>query len=75
GDWRNDGGGSAAAAVKGVGLSSRSGEHMKRRGDCIGEFHRILGRMPLMYSYGKVVKDVDEQGICEKAGRLLPCDQ
>ncbi|GAB2286396.1 hypothetical protein Dimus_020811 [Dionaea muscipula] len=60
-----------------VGLSSvRRGrrEHMTRRGDCIREFHRILGRMPLRYSYGTVVNSVGEQGLCQKAGKLMLCD-
>ncbi|BAT73466.1 hypothetical protein VIGAN_01095000 [Vigna angularis var. angularis] len=61
GDARNDG----EEEVR-VGLSSRKGEHRKRRGWCIGEFHRVLGRMPLRYSYGKVVDDVGEQGLCYK---------
>ncbi|KNA12088.1 hypothetical protein SOVF_129170 [Spinacia oleracea] len=61
-----------------VGLSSTKrghGDHRKRRGECIGEFHKVLGRMPLRYSYGKVVNSVNEQGLCEKRGKLVPCDQ
>ncbi|XP_057957524.1 glycosyltransferase family protein 64 C3 [Malania oleifera] len=58
-----------------VGLSSRRGEHRKRRGECIREFHRVLGRMPLRYSYGKVVNSVGEQGLCEKKGKLVYCDE
>ncbi|KAK7260746.1 hypothetical protein RIF29_27042 [Crotalaria pallida] len=61
--------------VSGVGLSSRKGEHRKRRGWCIREFHRVLGRMPLRYSYGKVVDSVGEQGLCKKGGKLVFCDQ
>uniref|UniRef100_A0A5B7BUK5 Glycosyl transferase 64 domain-containing protein n=1 Tax=Davidia involucrata TaxID=16924 RepID=A0A5B7BUK5_DAVIN len=61
--------------VRDVGLSSRKGDHRKRRGECIREFHRILGRMPLRYSYGKVVNSVGEQGLCEKGGKLVFCDQ
>ncbi|GAB2226395.1 hypothetical protein Droror1_Dr00022199 [Drosera rotundifolia] len=75
GDPRNEG--EAAVAVQGEGLSGvrrGRGEHRKRRGECITEFHRILGRMPLRYSYGKVVDGVGEQGLCEKAGKLVLCD-
>lgn len=71
GDARNDG---VSEGVKEVGLSSRRGEHRKRRGKCIGEFHRVLGRMPLKYSYGKMVDGVGEQGLCEKGGKLVLCD-
>ncbi|KAK7320758.1 hypothetical protein VNO77_30528 [Canavalia gladiata] len=70
GDARNDEDGDLS-----VGLSSRKGEHRKRRGWCIREFHRVLGRMPLRYSYGKVIDSVGEQGLCHKAGRLVFCDQ
>ncbi|KAL0312255.1 UNVERIFIED_CONTAM: Glycosyltransferase family protein 64 C3 [Sesamum radiatum] len=72
GDARNDG---VSEGVKEVGLSSRGREHRKRRGECIREFHRVLGRMPLKYSYGKMVDDVGEQGLCEKSGKLVLCDQ
>ncbi|KAL6556526.1 hypothetical protein OROGR_005814 [Orobanche gracilis] len=72
GDARNDG---VAEGLRAVGLSSRTGEHMKRRGECIREFHKVLGRMPLKYSYGKMVDDVGEQGLCEKGGKLVLCDQ
>ncbi|KAK7316600.1 hypothetical protein RJT34_00185 [Clitoria ternatea] len=58
-----------------VGLSSRKGEHRKRRGWCLREFHRVLGRMPLRYSYGKLVDSVGEQGLCHKGGKLVFCDQ
>lgn len=58
-----------------VGLSSRISEHRKRRGQCIREFHRVLGRMPLRYSYGKVVNSVGEQGLCRKGGKLVFCDE
>ncbi|CAK9146010.1 unnamed protein product [Ilex paraguariensis] len=61
--------------VRQVGLSSRKGDHRKTRGECIREFHRILGRMPLRYSYGKVVNSAGEQGLCDKGGRLVFCDQ
>lgn len=61
--------------VREVGLSSRKMDHRKRRGECIREFHRVLGRMPLRYSYGKVVNSVGEQGLCEKGGKLVLCDQ
>ncbi|XP_019169111.1 PREDICTED: glycosyltransferase family protein 64 C3 [Ipomoea nil] len=72
GDPRNEGG---VEEERGVGLSSRRGEHRKRRGDCITEFHRIAGRMPLRYSYGKVVDHVGEQGLCRKGDRLVFCDE
>lgn len=71
GDARNDG---VSAAVKEVGLSSRRREHRKRRGECITQFHRVLGKMPLRYSYGKMVDDVGEQGLCDKGGKLVLCD-
>lgn len=61
-----------------AGLSSVKrglGGHRKRRGECIRKFHRILGKMPLRYSYGKVVNSVGEQGLCEKGGKLVSCDQ
>lgn len=89
GDVRNDGGGGGngsssgvanhTAAVNGgdttagVGLSRREG-HWRTRGGCIGELHKIWGRMPLKYSYGKVSKGVGEQALCVRAGHLLPCD-
>ncbi|KAL9227184.1 hypothetical protein vseg_002908 [Gypsophila vaccaria] len=57
------------------GVKRGLGEHRKRRGDCIREFHKILGRMPLRYSYGKMVNSISEQGLCEKSGKLVPCDQ
>lgn len=78
GDARNEGQGlveEERKKVKEVGLSSRKGAHRKRRGECIREFHRILGRMPLRYSYGKVVNSVGEQGLCEKGGKLVRCDK
>lgn len=80
GDARNEGVGVVREEAEGegvteVGLSSRRRDHRKRRGECIREFHRILGRMPLMYSYGKVVNSVGEQGLCEKGGKLVFCDQ
>ncbi|KAJ7966019.1 glycosyltransferase family protein 64 C3 [Quillaja saponaria] len=61
--------------VSEVGLSSRRKEHRKRRGECIRKFHSLLGKMPLRYSYGKVVNSVGEQGLCEKGGKLVFCDQ
>ncbi|KAL3497349.1 hypothetical protein ACH5RR_040081 [Cinchona calisaya] len=73
GDARNEG--EVGKEEREVGLSSRRGDHRKRRGECIREFHRILGRMPLRYSYGKVVNSVGEQGLCEKGGKLVFCDQ
>ncbi|KAG8375326.1 hypothetical protein BUALT_Bualt10G0088600 [Buddleja alternifolia] len=72
GDARNDG---VSEGVREVGLSSRRGEHRKRRGECIREFHKVLGKMPLKYSYGKIVNDVGEQGLCQKGGKLVHCDQ
>lgn len=70
GDARNDGG-----EVKEVGLSSRRKEHRKRRGECIMEFHGLLGKMPLKYSYGIVVDHGGEQGLCYKNGKHQLCDQ
>ncbi|KAL4335734.1 hypothetical protein GQ457_07G043620 [Hibiscus cannabinus] len=72
GDPRNEDG--DAYGVRDVGLSSRRAEHRKRRGECITEFHRIWGRMPLRYSYGKLVSSVGEQGLCKKGPKLVPCD-
>ncbi|CAI8605784.1 unnamed protein product [Vicia faba] len=69
GDARNDEGKIS------LGLSGRKGEHRKNRGWCISEFHRALGRMPLRYSYGKVVDSIGEQGLCRKGGKLVFCDQ
>ncbi|XXG57955.1 hypothetical protein AAC387_Pa04g0392 [Persea americana] len=87
GDLRNDdddddddknsssgGGGGESEKVGSVGISKRVG-HMERRGGCIREFHRVLGRMPLRYSYGKVIEEVGEQGFCEKVGKLVLCDE
>ncbi|MED6156470.1 hypothetical protein PIB30_014689 [Stylosanthes scabra] len=71
GDARNDEGGEGYG---GGGLSGRKGEHRMRRGWCITEFHRVLGRMPLRYSYGKVVDSVGEQALCNKRGKLVYCD-
>ncbi|CAL9135505.1 unnamed protein product [Musa acuminata var. zebrina] len=68
-----DNGGSGVVGIERVGLSARGG-HRKKRGDCITEFHRMLGEMPLRYSYGKVVDGVGEQGLCRKGGRLVLCD-
>jgi len=73
GDARNEEE-SEEKGVSVVGLSSRKGEHRKRRGWCIREFHRVLGRMPLRYSYRKVV-DFGEQGLCFKGVKLVYCDQ
>ncbi|KAL1834738.1 hypothetical protein ACET3Z_004389 [Daucus carota] len=70
GDSRNEG----RSGVESAGLSSRKKDHRKRRGECITEFHRVLGRMPLKYAYGKVVRGVGEQGLCEKGGKLVLCD-
>ncbi|KAB2619232.1 exostosin-like 3 [Pyrus ussuriensis x Pyrus communis] len=82
GDARNDhedGDGDARGGLTGevaqVGLSSRKTKHRTRRGECISEFHRMLGRMPLRFSYGKVVNSVSEQGLCQKGGKLAFCDQ
>lgn len=72
GDARNDG---ISEGLRDVGLSSRGVEHRKRRGQCIREFHRVLGRMPLRYSYGKIVDGVGEQGLCNKGGKIVVCDQ
>ncbi|KAG5381348.1 hypothetical protein IGI04_029190 [Brassica rapa subsp. trilocularis] len=61
GDARNEEGEEQVEnGVREVGLSSRRVEHRKRRGRCIREFHRVLGKIPLMYSYGKVVNSVGE---------------
>ncbi|KAL7609890.1 hypothetical protein Lser_V15G10560 [Lactuca serriola] len=81
GDARNEGvrrrgrGLRAAGEEVAVGLSSRKKGHRRRRGDCIKEFHRVLGKMPLTYSYGKMVDSIGEQGLCEKGGKLVFCDQ
>ncbi|CAO2207275.1 unnamed protein product [Urochloa humidicola] len=83
GDPRNDanagggGGGEDGGAMRDVGLSATGGlGHWEKRGECITEFHRILGRMPLRYSYGKMVEaTVGEQGLCSKGGRLVRCDE
>ncbi|KAL4564220.1 hypothetical protein LXL04_028276 [Taraxacum kok-saghyz] len=79
GDARNEGGKRrglrAAGEEVAVGLSSRKKGHRRRRGDCIKQFHRILRKMPLTYSYGKMVDSIGEQGLCEKGGKLVFCDQ
>ena len=73
GDVRNEEGKSGKKKKMVVGLSAIA-DHRKRRGGCITEFHRVLGVMPLRYSYGKLVNDVGEQGLCKKGGKLVPCD-
>ncbi|KAG9449308.1 hypothetical protein H6P81_009273 [Aristolochia fimbriata] len=65
--------GNASGEMSLVGLSKRGG-HWKTRGDCIRQFHKILGKMPLRYSYGKVVPGTREQSLCEKGGKLVVCD-
>ncbi|CAO2184273.1 unnamed protein product [Urochloa humidicola] len=83
GDPRNDanaGGGGAGedgGAMRDVGISATGGlGHWEKRGECITEFHRLLGRMPLRYSYEKVVEATGgEQGLCSKGGRLVRCDE
>uniref|UniRef100_A0A0E0LWZ6 Glycosyl transferase 64 domain-containing protein n=1 Tax=Oryza punctata TaxID=4537 RepID=A0A0E0LWZ6_ORYPU len=81
GDPRNDDAiaGAGGEAMKAVGLSSTGGTaHWEKRGECITEFHRLLGRMPLRYGYGKVVAAAaagGEQALCNKRGRLVRCDQ
>ncbi|CAA7048931.1 unnamed protein product [Microthlaspi erraticum] len=75
GDARNEEEKEMEEGVREVGLSSRRKEHRKRRGNCIREFHRVMGMMPLVYSYGKVVNSVGEQGLCRKAGKLVFCDR
>ncbi|RWR91541.1 glycosyltransferase family protein 64 C3 [Cinnamomum micranthum f. kanehirae] len=72
-DKKNSSGG-GSENVGSVGISKRVG-HMERRGECIREFHRGLGRMPLRYSYGKVIEGLGEQGLCEKEGKLVLCDE
>ncbi|KHG16982.1 Exostosin-1c [Gossypium arboreum] len=75
GDPRNeDSDGDGLRLVRDVGLSSRKAEHRKRRGKCITEFHRVFGRMPLRFSYGKLVSSVGEQGLCKKGTNLVLCD-
>ncbi|CAN6464532.1 unnamed protein product [Victoria cruziana] len=56
------------------GLSSRA-NHRRDRGDCITEFHKAWGQMPLRYSYGRVVDGIEEQGLCKKGKKLVPCDE
>ncbi|KAI3962943.1 hypothetical protein MKX01_029754 [Papaver californicum] len=73
GDARNEE--NEEVEMRNVGLSSRRREHRKRRGECTREFHNVLGRMPLKYSYGKLVNSVGEQGLCFKGGKLVFCDQ
>ncbi|KAL6646652.1 hypothetical protein ACP70R_015729 [Stipagrostis hirtigluma subsp. patula] len=72
GDPRNDtnAGDEERDAMRDVGMSSTGGTaHWEKRGECITEFHRLLGRMPLRYSRGKVVEAaVGEQGLCSKGG-------
>ncbi|KAJ8448742.1 hypothetical protein Cgig2_011363 [Carnegiea gigantea] len=41
------------------GVKRSGGNHRKRRGQCIREFHKILERMSLRYSYGK---DFQQEG-------------
>lgn len=71
GDPRNDDGGGGGGER---GLSGRR-DHWKKRGECIREFHKVFGEMPLRYSYGKLVEEVGEQGLCVKGGKMVSCDQ
>jgi hypothetical protein len=75
GDPRNDGEG-GTSAVRDVGLSATGGtRHWEKRGECITEFHQLLGRMPLRYSYGRLVEaSGSEHGLCNKGDRLVRCD-
>ncbi|XP_020089868.1 glycosyltransferase family protein 64 C3 [Ananas comosus] len=73
-DGGGGGGGDEEEGMERVGLSSRGEEHWRKRGECIREFHRVLGEMPLRYYYGRVVEGVEEQGLCNKGGKLVPCD-
>ncbi|KAF3787245.1 Glycosyltransferase family protein 64 C3 [Nymphaea thermarum] len=68
-----NGGGGGIDRAEG-GLSWR-GNHRRDRGDCITEFHKAWGRMPLRYSYGRVVDGIEEQGLCKKGKKLVPCDE
>ncbi|ONK68141.1 uncharacterized protein A4U43_C05F7870 [Asparagus officinalis] len=68
GDPRNDDGGGER------GLSGRR-DHWKKRGECIREFHKVFGEMPLRYSYGKLVEEIGEQGLCVRGGKMVYCDQ
>ncbi|KAJ1702502.1 hypothetical protein LUZ63_002281 [Rhynchospora breviuscula] len=70
----DDSGMSEGVEVKKVGLSSRGEMHWRKRGECIREFHKLLGKMPLRYNYGKMVQGVREQALCRKGGRLVSCD-
>ncbi|XVF31239.1 hypothetical protein REPUB_Repub16aG0128300 [Reevesia pubescens] len=80
GDPRNEEGdtedddGVRVRLVREVGLSSRRVEHWKKRGDCITEFHKVFGKMPLRYSYAKLVSSVGEQGLCKKGANLVLCN-
>ncbi|KAK1316563.1 hypothetical protein QJS10_CPA05g02453 [Acorus calamus] len=73
GDVRNEERGDGAR-IREVSISGIEG-HRKRRGECIREFHKRLGWMPLRYSYGRVVDGVGDQGLCHKGGKLVFCDQ
>ncbi|RWR91539.1 glycosyltransferase family protein 64 C3 [Cinnamomum micranthum f. kanehirae] len=48
---------------------------LPRAGECIREFHRGIGRMPLRYSYGKVIEGVGAQALCEKGVKLVLCEE
>lgn len=74
GDTRNEKDEKIAKGKKKVAISEKEG-HRRRRGMCIGEFHKALGIMPLRYSYGNFVEGVKEQGLCQKSGKLVRCDQ
>lgn len=68
GDTRNSVAGLSTSAL------SAKKQHRKNRGDCITVFHQLWGTMPLRYSYGKAINNVEEQILCEKHGLLLPCN-
>lgn len=75
GDPRNEGGADDDNDGGEGGALSKRADHRKKRGECIREFHRMIGEMPLKYSYGKVVEGAGEQGLCMKGGKLVYCDK
>ncbi|GBG76892.1 hypothetical protein CBR_g23106 [Chara braunii] len=54
-------------------VSSKQG-HQVARADCIAEFVRLWGGMPLQYNHGMVAAQVEQEAVCEKHSYLVNCE-
>ncbi|GBG89014.1 hypothetical protein CBR_g48623 [Chara braunii] len=54
-------------------VSSKKG-HQVARADCIAEFVRLWGGMPLRYNYATVVPQVEQEALCDKHSFLVNCE-